>query len=62
MVNLIANRAINAFRQLCWNDIDISSLDEKKLIADLDKDFFGQEANYFAQIVRIISAKKFKLI
>ncbi len=58
----IAIRTINAFRKLCWNDVDISGLSTEDLLKGIPEDFFDKESDYFSQIIKIIASKKFKPI
>tara|TARA_B100000902_G_scaffold383381_1_gene422186 strand:- start:220 stop:1062 length:843 start_codon:yes stop_codon:yes gene_type:complete len=58
----VAIRVINGFRKLCWNDVEVESLDPEDLVKGLDDDFFDTESEYFAQITRLMASRKFKLI
>ncbi len=58
----VAIRVINAFRKLCWNDVDLESLDPKELLQGLDEGFFDKESEFFGELVKVMASKKFKLI
>ena len=58
----LAIKVIDAFRRLCWNDLDIESLDADELLEGIGEDFFDKETEYFSNIIKIIGSNKFKPI